>query len=107
MARVTVADCLDKVDNRFQLVLLAAKRTRQLTIGGAEAFVPWDNDKPTVVALREIAEGFITKDLLLQEDDDFADVDQINMLDALEHAPQVGVSLDDISIDNDGNMTDK
>jgi len=57
--------------------------------------------------LREIAEGFITKDLLLQEDDDFADVDQINMLDALEHAPQVGVSLDDISIDNDGNMTDK
>ena len=57
MARITVEDCLDKVENRFQLVLIAAKRARLLALGGAEATVPWENDKSTVVALREIAEG--------------------------------------------------
>jgi DNA-directed RNA polymerase subunit omega len=56
MARVTVEDCLENVDNRFQLVLSAARRARQLALGG-EPLVPWENDKPTVVALREIAEG--------------------------------------------------
>lgn len=60
MARVTVEDCLDKVDNRFQLVLLASKRARVLARHPDEAKVPWNNDKPTVAALREIAEGFIT-----------------------------------------------
>ncbi len=59
MARITVEDCLDKVNNRFQLVLLAAKRARVLSHHAEEAKVPWDNDKPTVVALREIAEGLI------------------------------------------------
>jgi len=54
MARVTVEDCLENVDNRFGLVLLATKRARQLA-NGQEAKVPWENDKPTVVALREIA----------------------------------------------------
>lgn len=58
MARVTVEDCLDKVANRFELVLIASKRARQIA-NGAEPFVPWDNDKPTVVALREIAGGFM------------------------------------------------
>lgn len=57
MARITIEDCLGSVDNRFQLVLKAAKRARQLALGGAEPTVPWDNDKPTVVALREIALG--------------------------------------------------
>ncbi len=56
MARVTVEDCLNNVDNRFELVLLATKRARELE-RGADAFVKWENDKPTVVALREIAEG--------------------------------------------------
>jgi DNA-directed RNA polymerase subunit omega len=56
MARVTVEDCLDNVDNRFQLVLVASKRARQLAMG-MEPLVPWENDKPTVVALRELAEG--------------------------------------------------
>ncbi|MDP0561420.1 MAG: DNA-directed RNA polymerase subunit omega [Candidatus Endonucleobacter sp. (ex Gigantidas childressi)] len=60
MARVTVEDCLDHVENRFELVVLASKRARQLTIGGKDPKVAWGNDKPTVVALREIAEGFIT-----------------------------------------------
>lgn len=63
MARVTVEDCLDNVDNRFQLVLLGAKRARQLA-RGAEAHLAWENDKPTVVALREIAEGHVDASLL-------------------------------------------
>ncbi len=67
MARVTVEDCLDKIDNRFELVLLATRRARQLE-HGKEALVDWDNDKPTVVALREIAEGLITKESLDAEE---------------------------------------
>jgi DNA-directed RNA polymerase subunit omega len=59
MARITIEDCLNKVDNRFDLVLKAARRARRLALGGVEAHVPWGNDKPTVVALREIAAGFI------------------------------------------------
>lgn len=58
MARVTVEDCLEKVENRFALVLLAAERAHQLEMGLSDALVPEDNDKPTVIALREIAEGF-------------------------------------------------
>jgi DNA-directed RNA polymerase subunit omega len=63
VARITVEDCVDKVPNMFQLVLIAAKRARQLA-NGAEAMVEWQNDKPTVVALREIAEGYITESIL-------------------------------------------
>ena len=59
MARVTVEDCLDYVDNRFDLVLLATKRARQL-VNGVAPLLPWENDKPTVMALREIAEGLIS-----------------------------------------------
>ena len=66
MARVTVEDCLgkDKIDNRFQLVIVAAKRARQLTFSGEDPLVDWDNDKVTVVALREIAAGFVDKRIL-------------------------------------------
>ena len=63
MARVTVEDCLDNVDNRFQLVLVSTKRARQLA-NGAESYVELENDKPTVVALREIADGHITREIL-------------------------------------------
>ncbi len=59
MARVTVDDCLENVENRFELVLLASKRARQLE-KGAEEFLPRGKDKFTVLALREIAEGFVT-----------------------------------------------
>lgn len=59
MARITVEDCLDKVDNRFELVLTATKRARQIA-NGAAPLVEEENDKPTVLALREIAEGLIT-----------------------------------------------
>ncbi len=67
MARITVEDCSERIPNMFQLVLVAAKRSRQLA-NGAEPMVEWENDKPTVVALREIAEGYITEDILTQRD---------------------------------------
>ena len=63
MARVTVEDCLEKIPNRFDLVVLAARRARDLTLGRAP-FVERENDKPTVIALREIAEGLIDLDYL-------------------------------------------
>ena len=66
MARLTVEDCLDNVDNRFELVLISAKRARQLAMG-ADPLVELENDKPTVLALREIAEGLIDKSVLTEE----------------------------------------
>lgn len=63
MARVTVEDCLENVENRFQLVLVATRRARQLVLG-AEPCVLRGNDKPTVIALREIAGGFVTNAIL-------------------------------------------
>jgi DNA-directed RNA polymerase subunit omega len=66
MARVTVEDCLENVDNRFQLVLVATKRARQLA-SGVTPFVDWENDKPTIVALREIAAGKIGPSILQEQ----------------------------------------
>lgn len=64
MARVTVEDCLDKVDNRFELIMVASKRARQISNDGADVMVEEDNDKPTVIALREIAEGKVNASIL-------------------------------------------
>ena len=64
MARITVEDCLDKVENRFQLVMISSKRARQIQTGGKDPLVPIDNDKPTVLALREIAAGLIDASIL-------------------------------------------
>ncbi len=69
MARVTVEDCLEKVPNRFDLVLIAAKRARQLERGTIDPTVEWDNDKTTVVALREIAEGNVDRSVLRMKDE--------------------------------------
>jgi DNA-directed RNA polymerase subunit omega len=66
MARITVEDCLDKVENRFDLVMVASKRARQLQTGGKDPMVSEDKDKPTVLALREIAEGLITSTILTE-----------------------------------------
>ena len=68
MARVTVEDCLDKVENRFELVLVAAKRARQIE-RGAEPTVPRENDKPTVIALRELAANNIDLKVVLEDPD--------------------------------------
>ena len=67
MARVTVEDCLEHVENRFVLVMLATKRARQIAVRGEQPLVDWENDKPTVVALREIAAGLISP-AILEED---------------------------------------
>jgi len=75
MARITVEDCLDNVENRFELVMLATKRARQIATGGKTPLVKEDSDKATVIALREIAEGLVTPALLSRsnkfEDDDY------------------------------------
>ena len=75
MARITVEDCLSNVDNRFHLVLVATKRARQLT-HGVQSELDWENDKPTVLALREIADGVIDAERvdLLQAEIDAAEV---------------------------------
>ncbi|MEH8016555.1 DNA-directed RNA polymerase subunit omega [Rheinheimera muenzenbergensis] len=68
MARVTVQDAVDKIGNRFDLILVAARRARQLAVEGKEAMVDIENDKPTVVALREIEKGFITNSVLDEQE---------------------------------------
>ena len=82
MARLTVEDCLPHVDNRFHLVLVAAKRARQIAMGG-EPMVSIDNDKPTVLALREIAEGKVGPEIL-------------NEVSAQEHALEDIVTDDEV-----------
>lgn len=91
MARVTVEDCLDKVDNRFQLVLVATKRARQLA-KGAEPFVEWENDKPTVVALREIAEDYITPAILDEKPED-TEAAEVEMGEALTAVDEQGDAI--------------
>ncbi|MCC7517082.1 MAG: DNA-directed RNA polymerase subunit omega [Pseudomonadales bacterium] len=70
MARITVEDCLEYVENRFELVMVGTKRARQLAVKGKEPMVPWENDKPTVVALREIELGLITPEVLEEQPED-------------------------------------
>lgn len=66
MARVTVEDCLENVENRFELVMVSSKRARQIATEGKTPLVPLENDKPTVLALREIAEGLINASILTE-----------------------------------------
>lgn len=69
MARVTIEDCLRNVSNRFELVLVAAKRARHLLRSGEEPTVPWDHDKATVVALREVAENNVNASILVEDEE--------------------------------------
>ena len=82
MARVTVEDCLERIPNRFDLVVLAARRARDITLGRAP-LVETENDKPTVIALREIAEGEIGLDYLSAREASPVDVME-------ENAPGIG-----------------
>lgn len=75
MARITVEDCLENVDNRFELVMVGSKRARQIATGGKPALVDEENDKPTVIALREIAAGLVTADILTEVVQDYEIVD--------------------------------
>lgn len=69
MARITVEDCLDNVDNRFELVMVGSKRARQIAVQGRDPMVATENDKPTVIALREIEEGLVDASILNESDE--------------------------------------
>lgn len=69
MARITVEDCLDQVENRFELVMVASKRARQLSTGGHMPLVAEEGDKPTVIALRELEEHKISPDGINKADE--------------------------------------
>ncbi|MEQ8264982.1 DNA-directed RNA polymerase subunit omega [Pseudohaliea sp.] len=84
MARVTVEDCLASVENRFELVMLASKRARQIATGGKDPLVQEESDKPTVIALREIAEGLVTGDMLAREDELDAEEELAEVMGASE-----------------------
>ncbi len=95
MARITVEDCLDNVENRFDLVMIASKRARQLQTGGKDALVSEDNDKPTVVALREIAEGLVNSSILTNTREE----ETKDSLEAVEAAAAAAAKSNDISIE--------
>jgi len=86
MARLTVEDCLPNVDNRFHLVLVAAKRARQIAMG-ADALVEIDNDKPTVLALREISEGLVGPEILNDTSE------ELNMMPAAISAEEISKEM--------------
>lgn len=95
MARITVEDCLVNVPNLFELVMVAAKRARRVA-NGAEPLVDRENDKPTVVALREIAAGLVTLDLLDEADQTPEDLIAREQAEALLAGPPIRMDrLDD------------
>jgi DNA-directed RNA polymerase subunit omega len=75
MARITVEDCLNFVDNRFELVMVGSKRARQIAVDGRTPLIDAENDKPTVIALREIEQGLITPEVLQEIERDYEIVD--------------------------------
>ena len=94
MARITVEDCLDNIENIFEMVLVAAKRARRIA-HGADPMVELENDKPTVIALREIAEGYVTPAILDEIDQPPAD-DLMQSADSGEDLlPVRGISIGD------------
>lgn len=109
MARVTVEDCIDKVDNRFELVLLASHRARQIS-QGASIMVDRDNDKNPVVALREIADEMLSpgdlKEDLIHSLQKHVEVDEPEAADAPEVADQAGTAAvaSDVEQDDDSNI---
>ena len=117
MARVTVEDCLEHVDNRFELVRLAARRARQLA-QGKDPLVDPGNDKPTVIALREIAEGLIDEQILDEaeaaEKQKFTEVDSeegseesgtMKESDTLDMAAAIKAALSGETSDSDSDIT--
>ena len=110
MARVTVEDCLKYIPNRFDLILVAAKRAHQLNSGGFKSTLDVGKDKPAIVALREIEEGLIDKSILTEEyemEEELSAQNQINqqnlMSEVEEELSQVAVDeeLDDLVEDSE------
>ena len=88
MARVTVEDCLENVDNRFELVMVASKRARQIATEGKDPLVAIENDKPTVLALREIAEGLVGPEILTEKPkEDFEPISMELLAETFDRAP--------------------
>ncbi len=87
MARITVEDCLDHVDNRFELVMVGSKRARQIAVEGRPPLIETENDKPTVVALREIEQGLVTADILTEVPQDYDILDTEEVTDTDPQAP--------------------
>ena len=101
MARVTVEDCLDKVENRFELVLVAAKRAHQLSSGGYRTTLDAGKDKPTVLALRETEAGLIDASILTEE---YAMEEELNAQDKLLEVAkmnEVAEELSEITLDTE------
>jgi DNA-directed RNA polymerase subunit omega len=92
MARITVEDCLENVENRFELVMKATRRARHMRRYGAEPLLPEENDKHTVIALREIAAGLISDEMLDEQEasteDDTIEV-SFHVGDGEHSAPQI------------------
>ena len=84
MARVTVEDCLENVANRFELVMVASKRARQLATGGKDPLVLEESDKCTVIALREIPEGLVTNEILSRASEIAAEEELAEVFEASE-----------------------
>ncbi len=93
MARITVEDCLENIENIFEMVLVAAKRARRVA-HGADPMVELENDKPTVIALREIAEGHVTP-AILEEIDQPAAEELLHSASAEDILPIRGISIGD------------
>lgn len=85
MARVTVQDAVEKIGNRFDLILTAARRARQLQLHQRDPLVPEDNDKPTVIALREIEKGLISNEIM--------DAQEHQAITAAQHVEAAAVAL--------------
>lgn len=94
MARITVEDCLENIDNIFEMVLVAAKRARRIA-HGADPMVELENDKPTVIALREIAEGHVTPAILEEVDQPAVDELMGSPEAAEDILPVRGISIGD------------
>ena len=93
MARITVEDCLDNIENIFEMVLVAAKRARRVA-HGADPMVELENDKPTVIALREIAEGLVTPSILEEIEEPVTE--DLLLIDSVDDVlPVRGISIGD------------
>jgi DNA-directed RNA polymerase subunit omega len=113
MARVTVEDCLEKVENRFDLVMIASRRARQLQTGGKDPLVAGQNDKPTVMALREIAAGVVGYGILNEieirksSDDELSELVQADALRKARQDLSIEEAMDADLIEEDESTTVK
>ena len=99
MARVTVEDCLDKVENRFELVLVAAKRAHQLNSGGYRTTLDAGKDKPTVLALREIEAGLVDASILTGEHEMEVELNAQDKLSEEAKISEVAEELSEVTLD--------